>query len=174
MNPVEMLESVLCGPDGKCCIHGVDEDRRIVDDALSIVKGMIQAEPAGYVNAEYLADPSIDWFGFTKHYREGFAALYIHPAPQAKKCPYGDPLCPCQDGHQCHYEGKDTWPAPQAVPVVCEWMQDPDFELGDTYHSSCGELWSFVDGGPTENRVSYCHHCGGRVKLAAPAVKGVV
>jgi hypothetical protein len=44
----------------------------------------------------------------------------LMPAPQAvtaKKCKYGDPLCPCQDGHQCHYEGKDAWPAPQAVPA---------------------------------------------------------
>jgi len=64
-------------------------------------------------------------------------------------------------------------PAPQAVPAVCEWKQDDDFEMGDTYHSSCGELWSFVDGGPTDNRVSYCHHCGKKVQLAA-APKGAV
>ena len=63
--------------------------------------------------------------------------------------------------------------APQAVPAVCEWTQDPDFEMGDTYHSSCGELWSFIDGGPKENRVSYCHHCGKPVRLAA-APKGEV
>jgi hypothetical protein len=57
--------------------------------------------------------------------------------------------------------------APQAVPAVCEWKRDSDFEMGDTYHSSCGELWSFVDGGPTDNRVRYCHHCGKKVRLAA-------
>jgi hypothetical protein len=66
-----------------------------------------------------------------------------------------------------------THPAPQAMPAVCEWTQDADFEMGDTYHSSCGELWSFIDGGPKENRVSYCHHCGKHVKLAS-AQKGVV
>lgn len=33
-------------------------------------------------------------------------------------CKYGDPLCPCPDGDQCHYEGKDAWPAPQAGPSV--------------------------------------------------------
>jgi hypothetical protein len=57
--------------------------------------------------------------------------------------------------------------AQQAEQVQCEWTQDPDYELGDTYHSSCGELWSFIDGGPKDNRVSYCHHCGKSVKLAA-------
>ena len=61
----------------------------------------------------------------------------------------------------------------QAEQASCEWKQDPDYELGDTYHSSCGELWSFVDGGPKENRVSYCHHCGKPVKMAA-APKGRV
>lgn len=26
---------------------------------------------------------------------------------EATKCKYGDPLCPCQDGDLCHYEGKN-------------------------------------------------------------------
>jgi len=34
MNAIEQLISVLCGPDGKCCITGSDEDRAIVDRAL--------------------------------------------------------------------------------------------------------------------------------------------
>jgi hypothetical protein len=44
--------------------------------------------------------------------------LYTHPAPQAvpaKKCKYGDPLCPCQDGDACHYEGKDAWSVPKGA-----------------------------------------------------------
>lgn len=28
-------------------------------------------------------------------------------------CKYGDPLCPCQDGDECHYEGKN----PMVPPV---------------------------------------------------------
>lgn len=48
----------------------------------------------------------------------------------------------------------------------CTWTQDPDFEMGDTWDSSCGEKWSFIDGGPEHNRVRYCHGCGGGV--AAP------
>lgn len=35
MNAVERIVSVLCGPDGKCCITGSDADRAIVDDALA-------------------------------------------------------------------------------------------------------------------------------------------
>ena len=31
----EALRSVLCGPDGKCCIDGSDDDRSIVDEALA-------------------------------------------------------------------------------------------------------------------------------------------
>ena len=27
-------------------------------------------------------------------------------------CPHGDPTCPCPDGLQCHYEGRDAWPEP--------------------------------------------------------------
>lgn len=25
------------------------------------------------------------------------------PAPVKRRCPYGDPYCPCQDGDACHY-----------------------------------------------------------------------
>lgn len=43
---------------------------------------------------------------------------------------------------------------------------------GPVWESTCGELWSFIDGGPKENRVSYCHNCGRKVELpAAPEVK---
>jgi len=63
--------------------------------------------------------------------------------------------------------------AVQAVPAVCEWTQDTQYENGDTYYSACGKAWVFNDGGPTDNHVSYCHHCGKKVQLAA-APKGAV
>lgn len=28
-------------------------------------------------------------------------------------CKYGDPLCPCQDGDMCHYEGPDAMKPPK-------------------------------------------------------------
>jgi hypothetical protein len=53
-----------------------------------------------------------------------------------------------------------------AQPKTCTWTLDDD-ESG-TWASSCGELWSFINGGPDENRVSYCHHCGGKVVKGEP------
>jgi len=52
--------------------------------------------------------------------------------------------------------------APTAVEpderATCEWTVEDDDN--GTWQSSCGELWSFIEGGPKENRVSFCHHCG--------------
>jgi len=41
MNQLDQLKSVLCNPEGKCCIAGSDEDRAIVDRALEAL-----AQPA--------------------------------------------------------------------------------------------------------------------------------
>ena len=61
------------------------------------------------------------------------------------------------------------WSHPQASePAGCTWTQQDDEHMPGTWASSCGEMWSFIDGGPKDNRVSYCHHCGGKVNLAAP------
>jgi hypothetical protein len=50
---------------------------------------------------------------------------------------------------------------------TCTWTEQDDKDMPSTYESSCGEMWSFTDGGIKENRVTYCHHCGGKVVLAA-------
>ena len=39
------LTAMLCDPEGKCCISGSDADRRIIDDALDILRALA-AEPA--------------------------------------------------------------------------------------------------------------------------------
>ena len=49
----------------------------------------------------------------------------------------------------------------QAEPVTCAWSFEDD-DTG-TYSSSCGELWSFIDGGWKDNHVRFCHGCGGKV-----------
>ena len=35
MKAIEALTSVLCDPEGKCCISGSDDDRRLIDSALA-------------------------------------------------------------------------------------------------------------------------------------------
>ena len=51
---------------------------------------------------------------------------------------------------------------------TCTWTEQDDKDMPGTYTSSCGEMWSFTDGGIKENRVTYCHHCGGKVVPASP------
>jgi len=51
---------------------------------------------------------------------------------------------------------------------TCTWAEQDDKDMPGTYASSCGEMWSFIDGGVKENRVTYCHHCGGKVVPASP------
>ena len=45
MNAIEQLKSVLCDPEGTCCIAGSDEDRAIIDRALQALAA--QQEPVG-------------------------------------------------------------------------------------------------------------------------------
>ncbi|VWD20204.1 hypothetical protein [Burkholderia contaminans] len=52
----------------------------------------------------------------------------------------------------------------------CEWRCD-DIDNG-IWESSCGESWSFIDGGPVENRMLFCHRCGGKLKTAPNGEKG--
>lgn len=42
MNAIEQLKSVLCDPEGKCCIVGSEEDRAIVDQALQALSAPVQ------------------------------------------------------------------------------------------------------------------------------------
>jgi len=42
VNEIEQLKSVLCGPDGKCCIAGSDDDRAIVDAALVALEAALK------------------------------------------------------------------------------------------------------------------------------------
>lgn len=51
---------------------------------------------------------------------------------------------------------------------TCTWTEQDDLDMPGTYTSSCGEMWSFIDGGVKEDRVTYCHHCGGKVVPASP------
>lgn len=52
MNQLDQLKSVLCNPEGKCCIAGSDEDRAIVDRALEAL-AQPEQEPVAYVTGVY-------------------------------------------------------------------------------------------------------------------------
>ena len=50
MNAIETLISVLCDPEGKCCISGSDDDRRLIDSALADLAQAAQAE--GWISVQ--------------------------------------------------------------------------------------------------------------------------
>ena len=52
------------------------------------------------------------------------------------------------------------WYDNQREKKTCEWKQDEDNGCWDT---SCGHLFEFSEGGPQENRLSYCWYCGRRI-----------
>jgi hypothetical protein len=50
-----------------------------------------------------------------------------------------------------------------ARQMVCEWKREDNSHMGDTWHSACGQLRSFIGGTPADNWVRYCHGCGRQV-----------
>ena len=88
--------------------------------------------------------------------REAFnAAVSTEPAPSdsqkftesVKKCIGNDPLCPCQDGDMCHYEGPGPWPIPE------------DTQNGADDTKKCPHTGDRVSRGSEE----YCDDCGDRL-----------
>ena len=55
MNPIDALESVLCDPDGKCGIHGSQEDRNIVETALAELREALKVAQEELKNASVAA-----------------------------------------------------------------------------------------------------------------------
>jgi hypothetical protein len=43
--------------------------------------------------------------------------------------------------------------------ATCTWKYDPD----GYWQTECGDQFCFSEGGPTENRVKFCHYCGRRM-----------
>ena len=52
MNAIETLISVLCDPEGKCCISGSDDDRRLIDSALADLAQAAQADRIAELESE--------------------------------------------------------------------------------------------------------------------------
>jgi hypothetical protein len=54
---------------------------------------------------------------------------------------------------------RDVIPASPLSPralETCTWKYDPD----GYWQTECGDQFCFSEGGPTENRVKFCHYCG--------------
>ena len=41
---------------------------------------------------------------------------------------------------------------------ACKWVIEIDY--GDTYSTSCGEMFTIIDGTPADNGMKYCPFCG--------------
>lgn len=48
----------------------------------------------------------------------------------------------------------------EAQPHKCAWRQD---EYTGAYHTECGHLWEFTEGGLVDNDTRYCPYCGGAI-----------
>ena len=70
MTAIETLISVLCDPEGKCCISGSDDDRRLIDSALAELAQAAQPAPATQQGVAYAALPTSNYAG--RVYEEGF------------------------------------------------------------------------------------------------------
>ena len=49
----------------------------------------------------------------------------------------------------------------EAQPHKCAWRQD---EYTGAYHTACGHMWQFTEGGLVDNDTRYCPYCGGLVQ----------
>ena len=50
------------------------------------------------------------------------------------------------------------------VSKPCTWNAANVYEWGEgTFQTSCGEQFSFTEGGLTENKTMYCQYCGGKI-----------
>jgi len=49
-----------------------------------------------------------------------------------------------------------------ANSATCTWTDE-----GEAYSGECGIMWTFLDGGPVENKCVYCMGCGRRIRTVA-------
>jgi hypothetical protein len=50
-----------------------------------------------------------------------------------------------------------------SAQAACVWTEDSDGQ----WNSGCGRTWEFIDDGPAENRMDFCHGCGHPVRAVA-------
>ncbi len=82
--------------------------------------------------------------------------------------PNPDAKCKCEHWQHCaECHPTAHHPTAPAQPPACTWTPEDDESMPDTWSSACGQMWSFIDGGPAENNCNYCHYCGGKVLIGA-------
>ena len=53
-------------------------------------------------------------------------------------------------------------PAPQPENAVkCTWTGETGYSV---YNTSCGQTWEFMDGDMSENKITFCPFCGGKIE----------
>lgn len=70
----------------------------------------------------------------------------------------------CMDGKR--YMEKDFDEISDRIPMpneMCKWKCVDDDE--NYWEGSCGIAYNFIDGGPKENDITFCPHCGRRIKI---------
>lgn len=139
----------------------------------AVLKSQQERKPDAYIRKDQLEKAKVSAMlcEVTQEPRADRIAIYTTPAAQQERNPdMGIPMSQLMaEIERLTRVIKNT---PEVIlkgqerkPEQCEWKpEDPDFMPG-TYASACGELWSFIDGGPNENRVRFCHGCGKPVAL---------
>lgn len=125
--------------------------RKFVDALLEKLRGGVEL-PEAFAHAAYKEHPSYEGVG---------DIVYYHPNAKPANCIdlfTRDQLLAYGAAQRLAGQQRET----------CTWTEQDDKDMPGTYASSCGEMWSFTDGGVKENRVTYCHHCGGKVVSASP------
>ena len=66
--------------------------------------------------------------------------------------------------HEAKHKIIQSGSAPEATAEGCKWTEDSS---GEYWESACGETWTFLDGGPSENNARFCHGCGKTITAVA-------
>ena len=83
------LTAVLCDPEGKCCISGSDADRRIIDDALDILRALAaepEATPEPVVFVKYRKEGG--FWSECHHLDTSAVPVFFHPPKEQKEKPH--------------------------------------------------------------------------------------
>lgn len=115
-----------------------------------------------------LEQGSYDNTSFSGQMWEKFRARYNNPEPkelrryEALQSAWNEWVDAWVFGMESVTQDEYTRSEYQIHPVVtkqnvCIWTQDSD----GTWNTSCSKTWEFIEGGPTDNEMHFCHHCGG-------------